>query len=84
MDNKIKGFKNKTKTHHLLPATALYGSPLVDEQPEGFWLGGLQLLLLRQDHGVKVWQRLGLKLWSLGGFRGNAGYHLHNDVRWRS
>lgn len=60
-------FVLKTASHHLLPAAALYGSPLVNEQSEGFWLGGLQLLLLRQDHSVKVWQWLGLKLWSLGG-----------------
>lgn len=49
-------------SHHLLPATVPHSSPFIDEQSKGLRLCRLQLLLLREDHSVKVWQWLGLEL----------------------
>lgn len=52
----------KALRHHLLQPGAPGGSALVRQQPEGLRLGGLLLLLLWEDDGVKVWQRLGFEL----------------------
>lgn len=51
--------------YHLLQAAVLHSPPLIHQQPERLRLGRIQLLLLRQEHCVKVWQWLGLKLWNL-------------------
>lgn len=50
------------KSHHLFQPSAPHGSPLIYEQPEGLGFCGLQLLLLWENYGVEVWQRLGLEL----------------------
>lgn len=42
-------------SHHLFPATAPHGSPLIYEQSEGLRLCWLQLLLLREDDIIEVW-----------------------------
>lgn len=59
-------------SYNLFLTVAFCGSTLICEQSEGFWFCGLQLLLLREDHSVKVGQLLSLELWHLERFKGNG------------
>lgn len=59
---KPKRTQDIATAYHLLQAAALNSSSPVHLQVKGFRLGGYQLLFLWQDHIVKVWQWLGLKL----------------------
>lgn len=57
---KSKGKVNDEMTkvlspHHLFQLSVPMGSALIYEQLEGLGLGGLQLLLLWQNYGFKVW-----------------------------
>lgn len=54
-----------SSSYLLFPATVLHGATFIDEQPEGFWLRWLLLLLFREHHGGKVWKRLSLELRNL-------------------
>lgn len=74
--------KWKIPSYHLLPATVLHSSTFIQKQPKRLRLGRLQLLLLWQDHTVKVRQRLGLKLWYLENIQ--ATESLSNSVLWNS
>ena len=62
-----------TVSYHQLLAAGLCGSALICQQCEGFRLGGLQLLLLRESHGVEARELLSLELWHLERFLQKTG-----------
>lgn len=57
--------QHQLASYHVFQSTGLHRASVIGAQSEGFRFCGLQLFLLRENHSIKVGQRLSLELWHL-------------------